>query len=340
MSQMRIAILDAPEHPLTLAECAVPTPGPGEILVKVIACGMCFSEVNLLHGDYAFARFPVIPGHEITGTVAALGPAVDWPAVGTQVGAQFLHDSDGHCDYCVRGEQILCPNKRITGIATDGGYAEYFIGRAGFITPLPAGLDPVTAAPLMCAGITAFNGLRQAGVTPNSRVAVIGAGGVGALAVRFAVAMGARVSVLGRSSGGAEAAKALGAEQYVATDDTDPSDALRRWDGGADVIVNGAPSTSAAVAAFGGLAPGGTLLLLGYNAAEPLTLPTAPMVINRLHVLANPSGSPHDLRDTLAFAAAHRILPDIIPVKLDQAPETLAAMAAGTARGPRRVITF
>jgi propanol-preferring alcohol dehydrogenase len=135
MSSMRVALMNAPEQPLELAERPVPEPGPGEILVQMTACGMCFSEVNELHGDYPFARFPVIPGHEITGTVAALGSDVDWPAVGTPVGAQFLHHSDGHCDYCARGDQILCPNKRITGIAVDGGYAEYFVGRAGFVTP-------------------------------------------------------------------------------------------------------------------------------------------------------------------------------------------------------------
>jgi D-arabinose 1-dehydrogenase-like Zn-dependent alcohol dehydrogenase len=337
---MRVAQLDATETPLSLVERPVPEPGPGEILIKVIACGMCFTEVNELHGEYPFARFPVVPGHEITGTVAALGAGVDWPAVGTRVCAQFLHHSDGHCDYCVRGDQILCPRKQITGIGVDGGYAEYFIGRAGYVTPLPDGLDPVAAAPLMCAGITAFNGLRQAGTTSTSRVAVIGAGGVGGLAVRFAVAMGARVTVIGRSSRDAQAAKAMGAEQYVATDSQDPAEALRAWDGGANVIVNGAPSTAAATAAFGGLAPDGTLVLLGYSPGEPLTLPTMPMVLGRLHAMANPSGSPHDLRDTLAFAAAHGILPDVTPITLEQAPETLAAMAAGTAHGPRHVIAF
>jgi alcohol dehydrogenase, propanol-preferring len=340
MSDMRAGLLDAPQQPLSLARRPVPEPGPGEILVKVIACGMCFTEVNLLHGHYPFARFPVIPGHEITGSVAALGPGVDWPAVGTQVCAQFLHRSDGHCGYCVRGDQILCPGKQVTGIAVDGGYAEYFLGRAGFVTPLPDGLDPVAAAPLMCAGITAFNGLRQAGIRPDSRVAVIGAGGVGGLAVRFAVAMGARVTVIGRSRDGALAAETLGAERYVAAEDQDPAEELRAWDGGADLVVNGAPSTAAALAAFGGLAPDGTLLLLGYDAAEPLTLPTMPMVLNRLHVMANPSGSPHDLRDTLGFAAAHQILPEVIAIELEQAPENLAAMAAGAAHGPRSVITF
>jgi propanol-preferring alcohol dehydrogenase len=335
---MRVAQLNAPETPLSLVERPVPEPGPGEILIKVTACGMCFSEVNLLHGHYPFARFPLVPGHEITGTVAALGSGVESPEVGTPVGMQFLYDSCGHCDYCVRGDQILCPRKRITGIGVDGGYAEYVVAKAGFATPLPEGLDPVAAAPLMCAGITAFNGLRQGGIRAGSRVAVIGAGGVGGLAVRFAVAMGARVAVLGRSRGGANAAKAMGAQRYVATEDQDPADALLAWDGGADLVVNGAPSTTVAAAAFGGLAPDGTLLLLGYG-ADPLVLPTMPMVLNRLHVLANPSGSPHDLRDTLNFAASHHILPRVTPVGLDQAPESLAAMADGISRG-RHVIAF
>jgi alcohol dehydrogenase, propanol-preferring len=340
MSEMRVAQMDGQEKPLALAERPVPEPGPGEILVKVTACGMCFTEINEFHGEYPFARFPVIPGHEITGTVAALGPGVDWPAVGTRVCAQFLHHSDGTCNYCAHGDQILCPRKVITGIAVDDGYAEYFLGRAGYVTPLPDRLDPVAAAPLMCAGITAFNGLRQAGVTSTSRVTVIGSGGVGGLAIRFAVVMGARVTVIGRSQHDAETAKKLGAEQYVATDSQDPAEALRAWDGGADVIVNSAPSTAAAQAAFGGLAPDGTLLLLGYLPTEPLQLPTMPMVLGRLHAMANPSGSPHDLRDTLAIAAAHNILPDVVPITLEQAPETLAGMVAGTVRGARRVITF
>ena len=335
---MRVAQLGAVQVPLSITRRPTPEPGPGEILIKVTACGMCYSEVNLLNGEYPFARFPVVPGHEITGVVAALGPGVNWPAAGTPVGAQFLYSSCGHCAYCVRGDEILCPDKKITGVGVDGGYSEYFIGRAGFVTPLPGGLDPVAGAPLMCAGITAFNGLRQAGLRAGARVAVLGAGGVGAMAARFAAAMGARVVILGRSRGGEARAKAIGAERYVATTETDPADALRGWDGGADLIVNAAPSSDAAAAAYGGLAPDGTLLLLGYG-PEPLQLATMPMVLGRLHVMANPSGSPHDLRDTLAFAAAHGIVPEVTSVSLDQAPGILASMAGGTAHG-RSVIAF
>ncbi|MEV4169201.1 alcohol dehydrogenase catalytic domain-containing protein [Nonomuraea sp. NPDC049709] len=335
---MRVALATGVNAPLSLTEREVPEPGPGEVLIKITACGVCFTDLNLVRGHYPFARFPVVPGHEITGTVAALGSGVSGLSVGDPVGAQFLYDSCGHCDYCVSGDQILCPSKRITGIVADGGYAEYGLFKGGYVTPLPAGLDPVAAAPLMCAGLTAFNGLRQAGATPSSRVAVIGSGGIGALAIRYALAMGARVAVIGRSADGAAAAKELGAELYVATRDTDPAAALKAWDGGANVILNAAPSNAAAAATLGGLAPDGTLVLCGYD-NTPLTLQAQPMVLNRLRVMASPSGSPHDLRDTLAFSAQHGILPAVTPITLDQAPETLEAMAAGSGGG-RRVIAF
>jgi len=335
---MRAAIATGVDQPLSVSDLEVPEPTAGEVLVKITACGVCFTDLNLLRGHYPFARFPVVPGHEITGTVVAVGPAVTWPEVGTMVGAQFLYDSCGHCDYCVRGEQILCPQKRITGIVVDGGYAQYAVLKAGFVTPLPPGLDPVAGAPLMCAGITAFNGLRRGGARAGSRVAVIGLGGVGGMAVRYAVAMGARVAVVGHSRRSEDQAKQLGAELYIASGDTDPAVALKAWGGGAELILNAAPSSAAAAATLGGLAPDGTLLLCGYG-PDPLTLPTQPMVLNRLHVMASPSGSPHDLRDTLAFSSRHGILPDVTPITLDEAPGTLAAMAEGRSQG-RSVIVF
>lgn len=335
---MRAALASGVGAPLSLIEREIPEPGPGEVLVKITACGVCFTDFNLLRGHFPFARFPIVPGHEITGTVAALGSGVAGLSVGDAVGAQFLYDSCGHCDYCVSGDQILCPAKRITGVTADGGYAEYGLFKGGYVTPLPAGLDPVAAAPLMCAGLTAFNGLRRAGATASSRVAIIGAGGIGALAVQYAVAMGARVAVIGRSATGEGTAKELGAEMYVASRDTDPAAALKAWGGGADVILNAAPSNEAASAVLTGLAPDGTMVLCGYD-NTPLTLSAQPMVLNRLHVMASPSGSPHDLRDTLAFSAQHRILPKVTPIGLDEAPAVLDAMGGGSGGG-RRVITF
>ncbi|XRQ13691.1 alcohol dehydrogenase catalytic domain-containing protein [Actinomadura welshii] len=336
---MRSALLTAPLKPLELVEREVPEPGPGEILVKVTACGMCFSEVNHLRGHYPFGTFPIVPGHEISGVVAALGEGVHWPQPGTRVGAAWPHGSCGHCDQCVRGDQILCSEmpRPVTGVNRDGGYAEYFVGRAGFVTPLPGGLDPVAAAPLMCAGITAFNGLRQAGAAAGSKVAVLGTGGVGSLAARFAAAMGARVAVVSRSRRAEDEARAHGAELFVATSEQDPAAALQAW-GGADVIMNTAPDTATGLAAFGGLRADGTLLYLGFDAAN-VEVPAGALVVNRLRVMGSPSGSPHDLRDTLDFAAAHGIVPEVTPVPLDRAPEVLADMDAGVHRG-RAVITF
>ena len=336
---MRAAVATEPNAPLSLTDREVPEPGPGEVLVKVIACGMCYSDVNLMRGHLPFARFPIVPGHEITGTVAAVGDGVPGLSPGDTVGGQWLYDSDGSCDYCVRGDQILCPRRRVTGVVVDGGYAEYVLLKGGFTTPIPDGLDPVAAAPLLCAGLTAFNGLRVAGAEPGSRVAVIGTGGIGALAIRYAAAMGARVAAIGRSSRGEERARRLGAELFVAGSETDAAEALKAWGGGADVILNSAPTNAPASAVLTGLAPDGTLVLCGYDGA-PLTLEVPPMVRDRLRVMATPSGSPHDTRDTLAFSAQHGILPDIERIGIDDAPAMLEAMAGGSLHGVRRVITF
>ncbi|PRX03337.1 UNVERIFIED_ORG: D-arabinose 1-dehydrogenase-like Zn-dependent alcohol dehydrogenase [Actinomadura viridilutea] len=336
---MRAAVMTAPRTALTVEDRPVPEPGPGEVLIRVVACGMCYSEVVHLNDRYPFGRFPTVPGHEVSGVVEAVGAGVDFPAVGTRVGAQWLYDSCGHCDLCVRGDQVLCPAKRATGITLDGGYAEYMIAKAGYVTPLPDGLDPVAAAPLMCAGITGFNGLRHGGARPGSKVAVLGTGGVGTMAVRFAVAMGARVAVVSRSRRAEDRAKRLGAELFIATEEQDPAEALRAWDGGADVVLHTAPANGPAEAAVGGIAPDGTLVILGVGEG-PLHIPPFALVANRIRVMGMPSGSPHDMRDTLAFAAAHGIVPEITPITLDEAPAVLAAMADGTAPNTRHVITL
>ncbi|GAA3210820.1 alcohol dehydrogenase catalytic domain-containing protein [Actinocorallia longicatena] len=333
---MRAAVLNAPETALELVEREIPEPGPGELLVKVTACGMCFSEVNHLRGHYPFGRFPVVPGHEISGVVTALGEGVSFPPIGTPVGVPFLYDSCGHCDLCVRGDQILCPRKRITGVGVDGGYADYMVAQTGFVTPVPLALDPVAAAPLMCAGITAFNGLRHGGAVPGTKVAVIGTGGVGMMAVRFAVAMGARVAVVSRSRRPELADD--GVELVIATNDQDPGAALSAW-GGADLVVNTAPTSLVAQESLPGTAPDGTLLMLGYG-REPLTISPSALVLGRIRVMGMPSGSPHDLRDALAFAAAHQILPAVTPVALAEAPALLAAMAEGKPGTSRSVIVL
>lgn len=245
---MRVA-----DRPTALGERA--EPGPGEVLVKLTACATCYAELRLLRGHYAFTGFPVVPGHEVTGVVTAVGDGVSSTVIGTAVGAQFLYDSCSQCEYCVRGEQILCPGKRITAV---GEYAEYCAFKADHVTPLES-----PSVPLACAGITAFGGLRDAGTASDTRVAVVGGGVIGTIAVRYAVALGARVALVGRSRHTEEAAMALGAELFLSTDTGNPAPRLRDWEGGPDLILNAAPASTAAAVTLPGLAPDGQLVLCG-----------------------------------------------------------------------------
>jgi alcohol dehydrogenase, propanol-preferring len=335
----RAAVLTAAGAELVIARRELAPPGPGQVTLKVRACGVCYAEVNLMRGAYAFARYPTVPGHEVVGEVVARGPGVEWPALGARVGVPFLHSSCGHCDQCVRGDEILCAAKTVTGISTDGGYQEYMLAQAAYVAPLPEGIDDLHAAPLMCAGVTVFNGLRRSGLRFGARVAVIGTGGLGHLAVRFARAMGARVCVISRTAAGADAAREAGAERYLAAEETgDLAAALRGWDGGADVILNTAPTSAPASATLEGLAPDGALVILGYG-AEPVRAAGQRMVLGRARILGSPSGSRHDLRDTLAFAAAHGIVPAVTPIALEEVPDALARMAEGRLHG-RTVIDF
>ncbi|RLU78178.1 hypothetical protein CTZ27_37740 [Streptomyces griseocarneus] len=338
--RIRAVVLDGPDRPVRIEERPVPEPATGQVLLRVDACGMCGSEVNLLHGHYPFAVYPTVPGHEIAATVAATGGGVDWPRTGDRVGMPFLNSSCGHCHFCVRGDEILCQDKKITGINSPGGYQEYMVAPAAFVAPLPGGLDPLHAAPLMCAGVTTFNGLRRGGLRPGTRVAVIGTGGLGGMAARFAVAMGGRLAVLARSAAAEPAARAAGAEVFLTTEDPERTvTALRAWEGGPQLVVNTAPSTAAVNAVLPGVAPDGTVVLLGYDAATKVEAASLDLVMGRVRVMGSPSGSRHDLRDALAFAAAHGITPEVTAVRLDDAPDVIAAMAAGRAGG-KSVIDF
>ena len=187
---LRAAVLNEPRTELELQDRERPEPGAGEVLIRVRACGICHSDVALQEGYYDFASFPRVPGHEIAGTIEAAGEGVAWPAVGARVGMPWLFTSCGHCRQCIRGNEILCPENRFTGVNVDGGYQEFMLAPANYVAPLPDELDFAAAAPLMCAGITVYNGLRLAELQPGDRVAVIGLGGLGFLGVQYARAMG------------------------------------------------------------------------------------------------------------------------------------------------------
>jgi alcohol dehydrogenase, propanol-preferring len=335
---MRAAILHAAGQGLHIVERERPTPGVGQVLVQVRACGICHADLSLALGHLPFARYPTIPGHEIAGIIEELGPAVSWPPVGTRVGIPWLYSSCGHCEQCVRGKEILCPQAQMTGVTVDGGYQEYMVAPAAYVAPLPDELDDIHAAPLMDAGLTVFNGLMQAGFVPGDKVAVIGFGGLGHLAVRFAQAMGARVAVISRSHETEALARQSGAEHFIATAETDAGAALQQWAGGADIILNTASATEQANQAISGLAPDGTLVILGFG-ATPLTVAPGVLVGGRKKIMGSPSGSRQDLRKALNFAAVHRILPDVTTVRLEQVADVFTRLEQGTMRG-RAVLVF
>lgn len=317
-----------------------PRPGPGEILIRVAACGICHSDVAVQEGVFDFASFPIVPGHEVAGVVEELGEGVEWPQRGARVGMPWLYSSCGHCDYCVRGDENLCAEAETTGVTRDGGYAEFMVAPARYAAPIPDAIDLADAAPIMCAGITVFNGLRTGRFEPGvrDRVAVIGLGGLGHLAVQYVRALGGRVAVVSTSPEKEDKARETGAERFIDANREDIGEALAGWEGGADVVLATAPAAEPMNAAIQGLAPDGALVVLGV--AEG-TVGAAPheLVSFRRRVVGSPSGSRRGLRAALRVAAANGVRPDRTDVSLEDVAEVFAKMHDSELSG-RAVIRF
>jgi alcohol dehydrogenase len=335
---MKTAVVQKPNTPVVIEERPIPQPKPGEVLIKVHACGICHSDLALREGYFPFATYPRVPGHEMAGVIEKVGDGVTWPMVGDRVGMPWLFSACGHCDQCVQGKDILCPFQQVTGVTADGGYQEYMIAPALYVAPVPDSLDFAEAGPLMCAGLTVFNGMRQAGYKPGQKVAVIGLGGLGHLGVLFAKAMGARVAVISNTADKKDEAHELGAEYFIDTQSQKTGDALQAWDGGADIILATAPSSQAATDAVAGLAPDGTLVLLGVGPGNISIVPFD-MIGPRRHVIGSPSGGRQDTRATLKFAAANKVVPRITKVPLEDANKMIDLMHSGKLRG-RAVVVF
>jgi propanol-preferring alcohol dehydrogenase len=276
-------------------------------------------------GAFPFAQYPIVPGHEVAGVVEEVGEGVEWPQVGARVGMPWLYSSCGHCKQCTRGDEVLCPQMQVTGVVHDGGYAEFMLAPAAYVAPIPDSLDFVEAAPLMCAGLTVYNGLRNAGFEPGDRVAVIGLGGLGHLGVLYAKEMGGRVAVVSSSSDKEQESHELGAERFINTEENSVAEALGDWEGGANVILGTAPSAESMSDALPGLAPGGTLVVLGVAPGEISASPMD-LVPGRRRLMGSPSGSRKDVRDALEFAATHDVRPRIAERPLEDAGDVLNEM--------------
>jgi D-arabinose 1-dehydrogenase-like Zn-dependent alcohol dehydrogenase len=336
MPTMRAVQVSEAGGDFELVEREVPHPGFGEALIRVHACGVCHSDVYAKEGGFPGTHYPLVPGHEIAGVIESLGEGVRGWQVGQRVGVGWFGGNCGYCEWCRRGHLINCENMEIPGTTIDGGYADYVVVRAGAMASMPDDLAAAEAAPLLCAGITTYNALRHTGVRAGDRVAVLGIGGLGHLGVQFAVKMGLETIAIARGVDKEPLAVQLGAHHYIDSTANDPAQALQQL-GGVDLILSTVTSSAAMAAAFGGLRPRGTLVVVGAS-MDPIAVPAAALIGGSKTIVGHPSGTSRDSEDTLAFSVLSGVRPMIETLPLESAAEAYRKMMDGRARF-RMVIT-
>ncbi|HKA87061.1 MAG TPA: alcohol dehydrogenase [Haliangiales bacterium] len=305
-----------PNGPFEVVELDVRDPRRGEVRVKIEACGVCHSDAVTRSGGYPGLRLPRVPGHEVAGRVDAVGADVGAWKVGDRVGVGWHGGHCFQCRACRRGDFINCENGKVTGITFDGGYAEYTVVPAEAVARIPDGLDATEAGPLLCAGITTYNALRNSGATTGDTVAVQGIGGLGHLAIQFASRMGFRTVALSSGADKEALARKLGAHEYVDTQKVGAAEALRAL-GGADLVLATAPHSAAIASTLEGLKPRGKLLIVAAS-FEPLTV-SALALLSGKSIAGWPSGTALDSEDTMNFSARTGVRPQIEKFPLDQA---------------------
>ena len=330
MARMKAVQVGKAGGSFEFVERNIPDPGRGQVRIKVEACGICHSDVLVKEGLWPGIQYPRVPGHEIAGRIDAVGADVTSWQPGQRVGVGWHGGHCFTCEFCRRGDFILCRNEKITAIHFDGGYAEYVIAPAEAVAAIPDDLPAAEAAPLMCAGITVFNSLRNAGARSGDLVAIQGIGGLGHLGIQYARQMGFRTVAIGRGQDKDALARKLGASIYVDTAAGNPVEALQKL-GGARVIVATAPDSKSISALVDGLAPGGKLLVIGAS-PEPLTISPLQLIGGRKAIHGWPSGTAKDSEETLAFSAQTGVRPMIERYPLEKAAEAYDQMISGRAR--------
>ncbi len=328
MTKMRVAQVARAHGPLEIVERPIPEPNAGSVRIKVDACGVCHSDALVKEGSFPGLQYPRVPGHEVAGAIDALGPGVQGWEVGERVGVGWNGGYCGYCEHCRRGSFFACVHGQTTGVTYDGGYAEYMIAPASAVARLPA-LPPVEAAPLMCAGLTTFNALRNSGARPGDVVAVLGLGGLGHLAVQYAVKMGFHTVGIARGKEKDALARRLGASVYIDSEAQDPAQELLRL-GGARVILATATSGDAMSAVQGGLGVNGKLLIVG--AAQSMQVAPLSLIMGNRSVQGWYSGTSIDSEETLAFSARTGVRSMNETYPLEQAAEAFERMLSGKAR--------
>lgn len=326
---MKAVQISKPGGNFEIVERPIPEPGRDQVRVKVEACGVCHSDELVKEGYWPGIQYPRVPGHEIAGRIDAIGEAVTLWKKGERVGVGWHGGHCFECEQCRRGDFINCKVEKITAIHFDGGYQEYMIAPAEAVAAMPDDLPADEAAPLMCAGITVFNVLRNSGARAGDTVAVQGIGGLGHLGVQYARKMGFRTVAIGRGADKKPLATKLGAHEYIDTD-SDPAGALQKL-GGANIVLATAPDSKSMSALVNGLAPNGTLLVVGAG-ADALAVTPSQLIVGNKSLKGWASGTARDSEDALNFSSLSGVRPMIERYPLEKAADAYQQMLSGKAR--------
>ncbi len=327
---MKAVQVGKPGGNFEIVERPIPEPARGQVRIKVEACGICHSDALVKEGHWPGLQYPRVPGHEIAGRVDAVGADVTNWKPGQRVGVGWHGGHCFVCDPCRRGDFILCQFEKITALSFDGGYAEYMIAPAEAVAAIPDELPADEAAPLLCAGITTYNSLRNSGARAGDLVAIQGIGGLGHLGIQYARQMGFRTVAIGRGGDKEPLARKLGAHQYVDTNAGAPAESLQKL-GGARVILATAPDSKSISALVDGLRPNGRLVIVGAS-PEPLAITPLQLIMVRRSVHGWSSGTAKDSEDTMQFSALTGVRPMIERYPLEKVAEAYDQMISGRAR--------
>ena len=335
---MKAAVVTSFTQPLELQDRPIPAPGPGQVLVRVEACGLCHTDIHAAHGDWPVKPTPpFVPGHEGVGVVEQVGTGVTARQVGDRVAMPWLGHACGRCDHCIGGWETLCEQQQNTGYSVDGGFAEYAVADADFVVPVPDDVSSFDAAPLTCAGVTTYKAIKVAHIQPSERVAIFGVGGLGHLAVQYARLVGGIVVAVDVEETKLGLARTLGADHTVNAATTDPVAAIEAL-GGIDVAVVTAVIPAVFEQAFAALRRGGRLVCVGLppETDGPMSLPIFPTVLKGISVIGSIVGTRADLAEVFALHAAGRTTVVAEARKLDQVNESIDEVLHG--RTPARLV--
>jgi propanol-preferring alcohol dehydrogenase len=330
---MKAAVVEKFRQPLQVREVPVPSPGPGQALVQIVATGVCHTDLHAADGDWPVKpNPPFVPGHEGAGVVVALGPGVAHLKEGDRVGIAWLHSACGHCEFCLTGWETLCQAQQNSGYSVNGSFAEYAVGQADYLARIPDQLSFVDAGPILCAGVTTYKGLKETEARPGEWVVISGVGGLGHVAIQYAKAMGLHVAAVDLGEEKLNLARELGAEITVDAGSEDPAREIREKIGGAHGVVVTAVSPIAFKQAIGMLRRGGTCVLNGLPPGEfPLSI--FDVVLNRYTVRGSIVGTRKDLEEALAFAAEGKVKATIEQQPLESINDVFSRLKQGKVNG-------